>query len=87
LSATRERNAQRLKRQLADLIVWPYDDAAAEEFGRLYAHLRRAGRPMQQIDIQIAAIARTLRDCTVITKDTDFAAIPGLEVVDWSGRS
>lgn len=84
LSASRARNAQRLRRQLANLVLWPYDIAAAEEFGRLYAHLRRIGRPMQQVDIQIAAIAVSLRDFTVVTKDSDFAAIPGLTVVDWS---
>jgi tRNA(fMet)-specific endonuclease VapC len=84
LSASRDRNALRLKRQLTDLILWPYDAAAAEEFGRLYAHLRRTGRPMQQIDIQIAASALTLGDCTVVTKDNDLTAIPGLDIIDWS---
>ena len=39
---------------------------------------------MQQIDIQIAAIALTLGRCTVVTKDTDFSAIPGLDVEDWT---
>jgi tRNA(fMet)-specific endonuclease VapC len=39
---------------------------------------------MQQVDIQIAAIALTLGDCTVVTGDSDFSAIPGLDVEDWS---
>ncbi len=39
---------------------------------------------MQQVDIQIAAIALTLGHCTVVTKDQDFQAIPGLGVEDWS---
>lgn len=42
------------------------------------------GRPMQQIDIQIAAIARTLGDCTVVSSDTDLAAVPGLTVENWT---
>jgi tRNA(fMet)-specific endonuclease VapC len=46
--------------------------------------LRRIGRPMQQIDIMIAAIARTLGDCTVVSKDSDLRAVPGLKVEDWS---
>ena len=37
--------------------------------------LRRAGRPMQQIDIQIGAIARTLPDCIIVSKDSDLSAI------------
>lgn len=84
LSATRDENATRLRRRLLDLVVWPFDAAAAEEYGRLFAHLRRIGRPMQQIDMQIAAIALTLGNCTVVTKDSDFRAIPGLDVGDWS---
>jgi tRNA(fMet)-specific endonuclease VapC len=84
LSASRERNALLLNRWLPHLVLWPYDELAAEEFGRLFARLRRMGRPMQQIDVQIAAIARSLGNCTVVTKDTDFAAIPELDIVDWS---
>lgn len=83
-SDTRSRNLTRLRHNLLDLVLWPLDKKAAQEFGRLYALLRRNGRPMQQIDIQIAAIALTLRNCTVITKDSDFAAVPGLSIEDWS---
>ena len=39
---------------------------------------------MQQIDIQIAAVALTLGNCMVVTKDGDFAAIPGLVLEDLS---
>lgn len=84
LSATRKENHKRLLRALGSLFVWPFDRAAAEEYGRLFAALRRKGRLMQQIDIQIAAIALTLGRCTVVTNDTDFSAIPGLAVEDWS---
>jgi tRNA(fMet)-specific endonuclease VapC len=39
---------------------------------------------MQQIDIQIAAIALTLGNCTVVTTDTDLAAVPGLHTENWA---
>jgi tRNA(fMet)-specific endonuclease VapC len=39
---------------------------------------------MQQIDIQIAAIAETIGSCTIITYDGDLTAIPGLPVDRWS---
>ena len=42
------------------------------EYGRLYAALRRAGRPMQVVDMMIAAIARTLGNCTVVSADGDL---------------
>jgi len=64
-------------------VLWPYDKPAAEEFGRIFTALKRMGRPMQQIDIQIAAIALTLGDCTVVTFDSDLAAVPGLSVENW----
>ncbi len=79
-SASRERNVQKLRHAMARLAVWPYDNAAAAEFGRIFMELRRLGRPMQQIDIQIAAIAFTLGNCTVVSKDTDLSAVPGLAV-------
>jgi tRNA(fMet)-specific endonuclease VapC len=84
LSASREKNAQLLQRELPNFRIWPFDKAAAAEYGRIFAHLRRIGRPMQQVDMQIAAIALTLDNCAVVTKDSDFTAIPGLDVEDWS---
>lgn len=83
-SVSREKNLQKLKRGLAQLTLWPYDEIAAARFGHVYAELRRIGRPMQQIDIQIAAIAFALGDCTVISSDSDMTAIPGLKVENWA---
>jgi tRNA(fMet)-specific endonuclease VapC len=83
-SASRDRNAQRLRHALSRLVVWPYSNEAAAEFGRVFAELRRLGRPMQQIDIQVAAIARKLGDCTVVSSDSDLAAVPGLTVENWA---
>jgi tRNA(fMet)-specific endonuclease VapC len=57
------RNLQELRNGLSRLIVWPYDIVSAEEFGRIYTELKRKGRPIQQVDIQIAAIAFTLGNC------------------------
>jgi len=85
-SQTRARNAARLRQQLAYLTIWPFDAAAAEEFGRLFAELRRQGRPMQQIDVQVAAVALSLGNCTVVTKDSDLSAVPGLDVEDWASQ-
>lgn len=81
--ASREVNRPRLVRALSRIRCWPFDRPAVEEYGRLAAELRRIGRPMQQIDIMIAAIARSLGDCTVITDDTDLSAVPGLRVENW----
>ncbi|HVX15368.1 MAG TPA: type II toxin-antitoxin system VapC family toxin [Pirellulales bacterium] len=60
-----------------------YTSEGAEEYGRIFAELRRLGRPMQQIDMQIGAIARTLPGCIVVSKDSDLLAIPGITVENW----
>jgi len=62
-SSSRDANLKRLKHSLGKLVLWPYDAVAAAEFGRIFNVLKKAGRPMQQIDIQIAAIALTLGSC------------------------
>ncbi len=85
-SISRERNIHRLRVALSRLVVWPYTNEAAQQFGRVFAELRRIGRPMQQIDIMVAAIAFALGNCTVVSKDTDLPAIPGLKVENWAER-
>ena len=82
-SNSRDLNAQRLLNQLSRLVLWPYDKPAAAEFGRIFTLLKKMGRPMQQVDIQIAAIAMTLGSCTVVTTDSDLSAVPGLSVESW----
>lgn len=84
LSASRDKNLARLRRALESFFIWPFDQAAAEEYGRVFAALRRLGRPMQQIDMQIAAVALCLGNCRVVTKDGDLSAVPGLQVENWS---
>jgi tRNA(fMet)-specific endonuclease VapC len=83
-SNTRDKNATHLRHGLGRLVIWPYTPQAAKEFGRLMAELRRIGRPMQQIDVQIAAIALTLGRCTVVTTDSDFQAVRGLAIENWA---
>jgi tRNA(fMet)-specific endonuclease VapC len=84
LSASRDQNIDRMKHALARLRIWPLEVKAGETYGRLYAELRRMGRPMQVIDIQIAAIALWLGNCTVVSKDSDLSAVPGLSVENWA---
>jgi tRNA(fMet)-specific endonuclease VapC len=86
-SASRDANLHRLKRGLSEIICWPFDRNAAEEYGRLAAELKRMGRPMQQIDIQIAAIALSLGSCIVVSTDSDLAAVPGLTVENWAAEA
>jgi tRNA(fMet)-specific endonuclease VapC len=83
-SSTRDENLRRLRRALGGIICWPFDRDAAEQYGRLAADLRRRGRPMSQIDIMVAAIALSLGNCTVVSSDSDLAAVPGLAGDNWA---
>ena len=83
-SATRGFNEALLKRHLGHFAIWPFDQVAAVEYGRLAADLRRRGRTMQQIDVQIAAIALTLAECVIVSKDSDLLDVPGLMVENWA---
>ncbi len=83
-SASRERNIRTLRHALSRLAIWPYSAEAAEEYGRIFAELKRAGRRIQQIDMQIGAIARTLPHCVVVSKDADLSAISGITVENWA---
>jgi tRNA(fMet)-specific endonuclease VapC len=82
-SHSRERNRDRLIRALSRVPSWPFDRAAAEEFGRIDAELRRLGRLIGKVDIQIAAIALSMGNTTVVSADSDFAVVPGLMVENW----
>ena len=81
-SPQRERNLRTLEKALNVWKLWHADTTALFEYGRLAFELKSAGRPIGQNDLTIAAIALT-RGCTVVTMDSDFAAIPGLNVENW----
>jgi tRNA(fMet)-specific endonuclease VapC len=83
-SASRDRNLQRLLTAIADWTVWPFDANAAREYGRIATELKRTGRPIQQIDAMIAAIALSIGKCTVVTSDGDLSAVVGLDVENWA---
>ena len=60
-----------------------FDEPAAEQFGRFKAILRRAGRPIGDIDLFIAGVA-VRYGLTVVTNNTDhFARLPDLPLENW----
>lgn len=83
-SQSRERNRDRLNRALKRIVCWPFDLAAAEEYGRIAIESKATGRTLDKLDMMIAAIARTIPDCTVVTSDSDFDTIPGIRTECWA---
>src|SRR5262245_49322511 len=83
-SSTREKNLDILLRNLKLFALWPFTFEAAQQYGKIFADLRRRGHPIQQIDMQIAAIALSLGNCTVVSSDSDFKEVKGLLVENWT---
>ena len=82
-SDNRDRAWETVHRSIGRLIQWPFDEAAAYAFGRIAADLKMRGRLIQQIDMQIAGIAMTKPNCTLVTYDSDFDVVPGLNHENW----
>ena len=63
--------------------VLPFDEEAAEEYGRLSAQLEAQGTPIGEADTQIAAVALA-NDLTVVTGNVrHFDRVPGLTIENW----
>ena len=76
---TRDRRLGTLLRAL-ELRPFPIDDAVAEAWARLRIALRDRGVRMPVNDSWIAATAMAL-GVPVVTQDSDYADVPGLDVV------
>ena len=61
----------------------PFDDAAADVYGRIHAYLRDRGQLMGVADMLIAAIAM-VNGLAVVTHDMrGFTRLPDLPIEDW----
>lgn len=72
--------AQRVLALFAGRIL-PFDTAAAREFAQMVTDRRRTGRPIEDFDAQIAAIARS-RGMSVATRDVDDFSDTGVPLID-----
>ncbi len=64
--------------------ILPLNREAAEHAARLYAETRKAGTPVDDIDILIAGIALA-HDRAIVTHNTaHFGKLPGVVLEDWS---
>ncbi len=61
----------------------PFDDAAAEAYGRLRAELARRGKPIGPNDLMIAAIALAHGLIFVTHNTAEFSRVTGLRLEDW----
>ena len=82
-SARPQREAERIQRWLADVVILDFDDPAAQVFGGVVGELQSRGTPIGDLDALIASIA-IRHDQTVITRNVrHFQAVPGLKVAGY----
>jgi tRNA(fMet)-specific endonuclease VapC len=72
-----------------DQIVWPnvtvlpFDDKAAQTYGRLRAMLEKAGTPASEPDLRIASIAISEGMTLITANERHFTRIPSLQIENW----
>jgi tRNA(fMet)-specific endonuclease VapC len=62
----------------------PFDDAAAEVYGRIRAELASRGTPIGPYDLMIAATALANNLILVTHNTREFARVSGLVLEDWT---
>lgn len=82
-SARVESNLQRLAIFFEPLRSLAFEDAAAEHYGVIQAHLLTVGTPIGPNDLAIAAIARAWDAALVTHYTAEFSRVPGLRFEDW----
>lgn len=78
-----DENLARLGVLLAAVAVLPYDEVAAQQFGRTKAELERAGQKLGDIDLQIASIALTQGVPLITHNRRHFERLSDLIIEDW----
>lgn len=83
LSIHPERDRAALDKILDVFSVLEFDDHAALIFGSIDAKLQRAGRPVDDMDMLIAAVTRGHGQTLVTRNPRHFAGIPELSILSY----
>lgn len=82
-SANIEKNTIALYKFLSIIEILDFDSSAATEYGKIRADLKRKGTPIGNMDMLIAAHAKS-EDLIVVTHNTrEFERVEGLQLEDW----
>jgi tRNA(fMet)-specific endonuclease VapC len=86
-SAKPDKNQLALTEFLGPLEVLDFPSGASRIYGKIRTHLQRAGTPIGNYDLLIAAHALH-QDLTLVTNNTrEFNRVPDLVIEDWIGQS
>ena len=79
-----ERNRAAITLFLSSISILPFDNYAAEEYGKVRAELERKGTLIGPMDMLIAGHARSERLILVTNNTREFFRVENLEVEDWT---
>ena len=68
---------------LGQLVCLAVPEAAADQYASIKGETERKGTPLDENDLWIAATARVL-EAVVVTTDSDFQRVSGLQTEDWT---
>lgn len=71
---------QQLQQLLATFRVEPWDRQATKHYGNIRAYLKQAGTPIGNMDMLIAAHARSLKAILVTNNVREFQRVPELRI-------
>ena len=82
-SKSRKDELPRVIELLALFRSLPFDDPAAEQYGRIRAHIESLGTPIGSNDLMIASIALANGLTLVTHNSSEFSRVPDLKLEDW----
>jgi tRNA(fMet)-specific endonuclease VapC len=82
LSANPAKTLAEIKNLLVAVVLLPLGEATAEHYGQIRAALAKAGTPIPENDIWIAAVAREYQ-LPLAARDIHFDLVPGLQLLRW----
>ena len=85
-SSSKEKNLRIVTRFVRHLAVLSWDHVAAEHYVQIRTRLERVGTPIGNMDLMIAAHARSQGAVVVTNNIRHFQRVPKLRVENWAGQ-
>jgi tRNA(fMet)-specific endonuclease VapC len=82
-SSKPDQNQFALAQFLAPMEILPYDDEAAQQYGRLRALLEKQGTPIGSLDMLIAAHVLSINCILVTNNEKEFNRVANLKIDNW----
>ncbi len=79
-----EQNLDALNGFMVPLEIVPFDERAADEYGKVRAQLEKAGKPIGSMDMLIGSHALSLGLAIVTNNTKEFKRIKSLKVENWT---